>query len=363
MFGKLNIATSVLDGMSRSISVNPQRCSRIKHKSSQCTACLLNCPADAISVGGPGTTILVDWNKCTGCGICVNVCPSQAYILRHSGYKQIIDNCCRSITADGVLSINCAEADTVRGSNQVAMECIGFINVVDILVLYLRGARKIILRKGDCTECDSKHGDRIIAKEIDLLKELSAIFEDLDGLRIDNNGVEITIEFPHQKPIFRPKEEEKPNPTLDRRGLFSFFTQNIKESAIKSASMMSVEKPEPRTIISFEQYLPQRRKLFLESIMELGHLTSSQAATGRLFNNLQIDDSCVFCGMCAKFCCTGALAINSERSEITFNPSKCTSCMLCEKACYHGKLHYKDSLDLKDFFSNITIAKKISEDK
>ena len=358
MLGKFDLATTVLDGMSRSISVNPQRCSRIKHKSSACTACHLNCPADAIAVGGPGMTIRVDWNKCTGCGICVNVCPSQAYTLRHGGYKEILDNCCRSITADGVLNIRCSDAEARRGSNEAAMECVGFLNVVDIIILYLKGARKIVLRKGDCAECISKHGDRILAKEIDLLKELAGIFEDLNNLKIDYKGSETIIEFPIQKPIYRPKEKEKPNPVLDRRGLFSFFKENIKETAIKSDSMMSVEKPEPRTIISFEQYLPQRRQLFLDSIMELGNLISSEAATSRLFNDLYIDDSCIFCGMCAKFCCTGALSINKERTEITFNPSKCTSCMLCEKACYHGKLHYKDSLELKDFFSTMTVAKK-----
>lgn len=363
MFGKLDLATTVLDGMSRSISVNPQRCSRIKHKSSQCTACHLHCPADAIAVGGPGMTIRVDWNKCTGCGICVNVCPSQAYTLRHGGYKQIIDNCCRSITADGTLTISCSQAEAQLGANQVSMDCIGFINVVDMLALYLRGARRIIIRKGDCSECESKHGDRILSKELDLLKELSGIFQDIENLTVDFKGEKVIIEFPLQKPIYRPKEEEKPNPSLDRRGLFSFFTNNIKESAIKSASMIAVEKPEPRTIISFEQYLPQRRKLFLDSIMELGTLISSEAATGRLFNNIEIDDSCIFCGMCAKFCCTGALVINQDKTEITFNPSKCTSCMLCEKACYHKKLKYKDSLELKDFFSDITVVKRVLDVK
>ena len=69
-----------------------------------------------------------------------------------------------------------------------------------------------------------------------------------------------------------------------------------------------------------------------------------------LFNNIVIDETCVYCGMCARFCNTGALYINDERTEITFNPSKCISCKLCERACYHNKLHYKDTLNLKTFF-------------
>ena len=361
MFGRFNFANTVLDGMSRSISVNPQRCSRIKHKSSPCTACHLNCPADAINVGAPGMTIRVDWQKCTGCGICVNVCPSQAYTLRHGGYKQIIDNCCRAVSADGVLIITCAQAEPAACS--VAMECLGFLNAVDILALYLRGAKKIILRHGDCSGCASKWGNKILHKETETLKELAVIFEDIVGMTAETTTSGVVIDFPLQKPIVRPKEEEKPNPALDRRGLFSFFTQNIKETAIKSASMMTAEKPESRTLISFEQYLPQRRKLFLDSVMDLGRLMVQEVATGRLFNNISIDENCVFCGMCAKFCCTGALKMNEDKTEITFNPSKCTSCMLCEKACYHGKLHYKNSFALKDFFSDMLIIKKDSEGK
>ena len=74
-----------------------------------------------------------------------------------------------------------------------------------------------------------------------------------------------------------------------------------------------------------------------------------------------IDESCVYCGMCARFCNTGALYINDERTEITFNPSKCISCKLCERACYHNKLHYKDTLNLKTFFQDNVLVSRNSE--
>ncbi len=38
--------------------------------------CLRNCPAEAI-IGGKGLIHIVDQDKCTKCGTCLEVCPSR----------------------------------------------------------------------------------------------------------------------------------------------------------------------------------------------------------------------------------------------------------------------------------------------
>ncbi len=358
MLDKLNLANSLLEGISTSIGIKPSLCTRIKHKNSPCVACHINCPTDAISVGSVGTTINLNHQKCTGCGICINVCPTETYYLRHNGYKELIDNCCRAIKSDGVLTVACNQVEDNSISNVAFIECIGIFNIVDLLLLYLKGARKIVFKHGSCTLCDSKKGTDILNKEIDLLKELSNIFEYLDGLIIHHNNTDIIIDYPKSFPIIRPVEKPKENPTVDRRGLFSFFTKNLKDTALKSASIMTPQKLDKKTTISFEQYVPEKRRMFIDVIMQLGNILSLEVATGRLFNSIKIDDDCIFCGMCVKFCNTGALAINDEKSEITFNPSKCVNCKLCEKSCLHNKLHYENTLNIKDFFSDILLAKR-----
>lgn len=363
MLNKINFANMVLDGVSRSININPQRCVRIKHKNAGCRNCEINCPVSAIDVGGPGMTITVDWDKCSGCGICTNVCPNQVYSLRNSGYKDFIDNCCKNIRPDGLLEIGCKEAQTVRGSQVALIECLGILNTVDFLALYLRGARKILLKYGDCGDCPSKNGERILSANILKLQELSGIFEDLNDLHVEKGRGETLITFPKQLPILRPQKEEKPNPVVDRRGLFSFFTNNIKDTALKSASLMAIQKLEPRTVITFEVFTVQRRRVFLDSIMALGRLTSDTAPKGDLFNSIEISPLCVYCGMCVKFCGPKALSMNEEKTKIFFNASKCVSCGLCERACYHERLHYKNSAELKDFFSDVILADKNSNQK
>lgn len=358
MFNKLNIANMVFEGVSRSISVAPKYCTKIKHKNSPCDICYTVCPAEAISVGAPGETVTVDWDKCCGCGICVSQCPAQCYKLRHGGYKTFMENCCKSISPRGELVLACAEYGGFSG-RAAAIECAGILNMTDFLALYLRGARKITVKFGLCSECGSKYGGSVLEREVKLLEQIGRVFQDLNDMEIVYESDCIRIAFSKQYPVFVPESDEKPNPALNRRGIFSYFKNTLKEAALKSADMITVEDMQDRTKIDFSHELTARRKLFLDSIMQLGNLTETEVDTGRNFNDIAIDESCVYCGMCARFCNTGALEINDERSEITFNPSKCISCGLCERACYHNKLHYKPTLDLRRFFSdNVLVSRK-----
>ena len=174
----------VFEGVSRSISIAPKFCSKIKHKSSPCIICYSLCPAEAVTIGGPGETIKVDWDKCTGCGICVSQCPAQVFRLRHGGYRKFIDNLSRSITSRGDLVITCS--DNPAYSRQTAVvDCAGIFNVVDFIVLYLHGASRITIKYGLCMECPSKNGRQILEQEIKLLEQLKTIFEDLNAILLN----------------------------------------------------------------------------------------------------------------------------------------------------------------------------------
>jgi len=43
-----------------------------------CDACLPECPEDAITAGDP--VYIIDPEKCTDCGDCAEVCPTEACI-------------------------------------------------------------------------------------------------------------------------------------------------------------------------------------------------------------------------------------------------------------------------------------------
>ena len=78
-------------------------------------------------------TLALDHQKCTGCGMCVNVCPHAVFDL-HSGKARIVDRdacmecgACARNCAEGALSVNagvgCATAVIVRALGRSEASC------------------------------------------------------------------------------------------------------------------------------------------------------------------------------------------------------------------------------------------------
>jgi len=68
----------------------------IPHLCTQCTdyPCVESCPYDALSVDEKTSAVLVDREKCTGCGACIRACPGNIPHLHPSdNYILICDLC------------------------------------------------------------------------------------------------------------------------------------------------------------------------------------------------------------------------------------------------------------------------------
>ncbi len=48
-----------------------------------CTPCAEICPVNAISMPTPNDRPVVDYEKCTGCSLCVQICPGLAFFMIH----------------------------------------------------------------------------------------------------------------------------------------------------------------------------------------------------------------------------------------------------------------------------------------
>ncbi|MDD3904308.1 MAG: 4Fe-4S dicluster domain-containing protein [Sphaerochaeta sp.] len=54
-----------------------------------CNPCETACPQHAITIGSEITNIpVVDWDLCTGCGLCVAACPGLAIYLKNYNYNE-----------------------------------------------------------------------------------------------------------------------------------------------------------------------------------------------------------------------------------------------------------------------------------
>jgi Pyruvate/2-oxoacid:ferredoxin oxidoreductase delta subunit len=64
------------------------------------------------------------------------------------------------------------------------------------------------------------------------------------------------------------------------------------------------------------------------------------------FSEMEIDDSCTGCEVCASFCPTGALRGKStqERFHLEWTPSHCSGCNLCKEVCPEHAIHFSSGL-------------------
>ncbi|MBW6470186.1 MAG: 4Fe-4S binding protein, partial [Methanosarcinaceae archaeon] len=70
-------------------SVSHERCLNRRYDRVLCNRCEHVCRADAISLD---TVPSIDGTACTGCGVCVNVCPTGAFALRDISKENIISS-------------------------------------------------------------------------------------------------------------------------------------------------------------------------------------------------------------------------------------------------------------------------------
>jgi len=78
----------------------------------QCGYCLPRCPEAALSTG-PDGTVAVDFARCTGCGQCVDVCPSKA--IEIVGRRMTVDEVLAVVEADEVFYARSGGGITLSG--------------------------------------------------------------------------------------------------------------------------------------------------------------------------------------------------------------------------------------------------------
>ena len=107
----------------------PEHCLVVTKKVGGCTVCRDTCPHNAITIN---KRVEIDDIDCTGCGLCVQACPSQALESK--------------VSYQPGAPVKCSQ---VKGSAQT-VQCLTRLQPSDLLRLAsTRG--KVTLARGDCT--------------------------------------------------------------------------------------------------------------------------------------------------------------------------------------------------------------------
>lgn len=316
-------------------------CKRVLYKKSTCSRCVNICPQDAISLN-PGPTIK---DGCTDCGLCQAVCPTEVFQNELSSDRNLLSkaeaiykNHMVQYSGDRkLLFFHCHRAEK-QDRNSLFLYCLGRITTNIILGAALLGFDKIVLTKGNCSQCHYHRGEKLINNAI----TTSQIF--LESKRITRFAIEIE------------EKEKSKKAVLSRRDFFSMFSNKIKNStaSIVHRTETTIREKLNNTIGSNGKKRPSPQIKLLKMILRQNNFEKKMAINYKPelpFGKIKVDEKeCSACGACISLCPTGAITKNmaNELLSLYINASLCNNCTLCKEACPKNAIDFEANIDIAD---------------
>ncbi len=335
----------ILDRLvSRPLVTTPGLCARQRHRRSTCTRCTDVCPTGAIhwSEG-----LQIDWEACTGCGICATVCPSAALEARAPTQEEVLVQIQRVTRDQDWVALACQRAQEGLGGRApcLTVSCLGRLDESLLVSAVADGAKSIWLVDGACESCPQAVGRAVAGAAAARSNALLEAF-----------GLPAAVVLRHDFPAVQPVDGDVLGSQLDvsRRGLFKALareTARVGEITAETARKSEGRQEAPaRTRGELPRALPARRLLLLAALKRLGSPVVSTFADDKdgLFGHVSLGDACTACQMCGFFCPTGALSKVEEdgRAALAFRVSACTNCGLCRDICYRDAVLLTPQVDL-----------------
>ncbi len=317
------------------------RCVAVRNRNAHCRKCVESCPVDAIEVNE--NVLDLDSRRCVACGACTTVCPTEALIplipLDEDLAKEVALAC---VEADQRAIIACARISSRREADHTRyteVPCLARLEESLLLELATHPIHEIVLVDGVCRTCKYRSCEEGIATTVD---SVNALIE-LTGtdLRVRRASV-----FPEDLFVGDAEDFYK----TSRRSFFTEVGKRTKDTmgvAIKHTlekdKEKKVESLRERLKITEQGRLPQftpERHMNILDMLDRSGLPVTRALETRLWGSVDIDlERCNGCGMCAVFCPTGALAMETTahdgaaKKHLEFSGAACVQCDVCADIC------------------------------
>ncbi|MBR0204097.1 MAG: 4Fe-4S binding protein [Synergistaceae bacterium] len=272
--------------------LDESRCLNRRNRFEPCSLCESVCDFHAVTItAGPLPAPVINEKKCTGCGLCARVCPSEALKLRD--YKIF-----RDLTGNNIL--RCRKSGgtyCLKSLSPALLASAIFVNHDISLVM-------------PCENCGLNQ--KISCNNLDTALKF------LDALKIQ-----------HNLKIIRDENFES---ELSRRDLIALI---FAKSRNKGSSILE-------DIIWHDKNNVFISRKFLEDNLDK---INAEIEAG-LFYDFSVSENCNACGVCEAVCPSGAwkIAKSDSKAELRFYISDCTGCMLCVKKCPEGAVNLREKI-------------------
>jgi ferredoxin len=309
--------------------VAPPLCLVTRYRGSSCRRCLAVCPGDAIAAS---PWLQVDPERCTSCGACAAVCPTGAlaYPARAAQLRARLAEAqssrCGEVTVTCTPAARAAskaapgESDTAT----VVVTCLGGLSAADMIAAVVTGCTALRLESADCEACRERAAGAAAEAAVEAATTaLAALGRDLQVTRhrLPGPPCEACDEVPGGGSVAAG---------LSRRDLFTFLARGARRTASEGLA------PERRGVADLHGQAPppasHRRLLDDLRALGAGAAAPSVGLPGALpLAALSAAPTCTGCGLCARYCPHGALALAD--GVLSCDASLCTGCGLCVEAC------------------------------
>lgn len=320
------------------IAVTLELCTRKRHRLSTCTRCFDVCPVGAITWDDG---LQIDWEVCTGCGLCAAVCPTGALEAKKPTNDELIVEIQRVLRGQDEVVFACPRVSTEGRAQPIRVGCVGRLDESLLVSAVAYGAKAVWLVDGACESCPQAGGRALTEKSAARANALLEAF-----------GRSERVAFREDLP--EGEGSQGASSGVSRRGLFKVLAR---ETARVGEIAATVEKSDtaatPTVAVKGElpRALPSKRVLLLAALQRLGEPCQEILVCDPdgPFAQFQLGEGCTGCQMCAFFCPTGALTkvVEDGRMGLAFRLSHCVNCHLCHDVCYQHAVEQTYEVDLR----------------
>lgn len=268
------------------------RCLAVKRSRDACTLCRDTCPHHAITIR---REVEIDDVDCTGCGLCVQVCPSEALEP--------------NLRIRPGLPLRCSQ---VAGDAQ-SIVCLGRLRPTDMLRLAGK-QNDVRLARGNCHDCPVG-----TAAVLEAIAEVSDDAQQLAAL----HGRELRVQIEETDRF----DETGLGRAVSRRDLLRGGFQNLQLGAADVLAPLDPGGEE-------DDSLPLEMQARFRTI-EAAEPDEDTPVPWKL---PRIADGCIMCPVCTQICPTNAFSrdfqpIDVDGAVLRLDPERCVGCDACVDAC------------------------------